>query len=98
MQTSDTSKELVCSVWNMCKSKQVHEKVSLAVNVARAVKAAIKVPSSHFREPFHWVYNTNRLFVMIELEIKYFDVKEGFGVLCFSSGHSRATSPPKISE
>lgn len=39
----------------------------LAVGVARAFKAAITVPSSHFREAPGWIYNAYCLFIVIRV-------------------------------
>lgn len=87
LQSSNTSEKLL---WFAVRRLCAHIKGSikrsincLAVNVARAIKAAIKVTSSHFREAFSWIYNAYCLVFVIELEIKYFNIKGGWSIFCF---------------
>lgn len=79
LQSSNTSEKLFWfATHRICARKKgpIKRSVScLAVNVARAIKAAIKVTSSHFREAFSWIYNAYCLLFVIELEIKYFNIK-----------------------
>lgn len=87
LQSRNTSEKLLwfapCRMCTRIKGPIKRSIKCLAAYVAHAMKAAIKVTSSHFTGAFSWIYSAWCLVFVIDLDINYFNIKGCWSVFCF---------------